>query len=145
MLKILSLLLLLNLQIISCHDSGNDTSTEVKVLSRKKRYLIFPQGSSFSVATCMTIGIYGNPQFSIFRWAYRTIYKNLTLINWNDSSSSWGLNYGFAYNLPTNASEYSKAKIADALRIERSIETKPMIQRRQRRDLFNRLEIAMNQ
>lgn len=124
MLKILSLLLLLNSQIISCHGNGNDTSSEVKVLSRKKRYLIFPQGSSFSVATCMTIGIYGNPQYSIF---------------------SWGLNYGFAYNLPTNASEYSKAKIADALRIERSIETKPMIQRRQRRDLFNRLEIAMNQ
>lgn len=59
---------------------------------------------------------------------------------------SWGLNYGFAYNLPTNASEFSKAKIAEALgRVERSIETKPMIQRRQRRDLFNRLEIAMNQ
>lgn len=38
-----------------------------KILSRKKRYLIFPQGSSFSVAVCSTIGIYGNPQFSIFR------------------------------------------------------------------------------
>lgn len=30
-----------------------------KVLSRTKRYLIFPTGSSFSVATCSTIGIYG--------------------------------------------------------------------------------------
>jgi hypothetical protein len=33
----------------------------------------------------MTVGVYGNPQFSIF---------------------SWGLNYGFAYNLPTNSSEF---------------------------------------
>jgi hypothetical protein len=34
----------------------------------------------------MTVGVYGNPQFSIF---------------------SWGLNYGFAYNLPTNSTSYS--------------------------------------
>lgn len=34
----------------------------------------------------MTVGIYGNPQFSIF---------------------SWGLNYGFAYNLPTNSTLYT--------------------------------------
>jgi hypothetical protein len=55
---------------------------------------------------------------------------------------SWGLNWGFAYDLPTNASQLSYKAL---LRVERSIETKPMIQRRQRRDLFNRLEIAMNQ
>lgn len=34
----------------------------------------------------MTVGVYGNPQFSIF---------------------SWGLNYGFAYNLPTNSTEFT--------------------------------------
>lgn len=54
-----------------------------KVLSRRKRFIVFPTGSSFSVAVCMTVGVYGNPQFSIF---------------------SWALNYGFAYNLPSNSS-----------------------------------------
>lgn len=45
----------------------------------------FSEGSSLSIATCMTIGVYGNPQFSLF---------------------SWGLNYGFAYNLPSNSTLY---------------------------------------
>ena len=54
-----------------------------KVLSRRKRLIVFPTGSSFSVAVCMTVGVYGNPQFSLF---------------------SWALNYGFAYNLPSNSS-----------------------------------------
>jgi len=59
---------------------------------------------------------------------------------------SWGVNWGFAYDLPTNASHYSKESETNALsRVERSIETKPMILRRNRRDLFNRMEIAMNQ
>lgn len=66
--------------------------------------------------------------------------ENAELIN--KIFCSWGLNYGFAYDLPTNASQLSYKAY---LRIERSIETKPMIQRRQRRDLFNRLEIAINQ
>lgn len=48
-------------------DSIQELKSKEKILSRKKRYLIFPQGSSFSVAVCSTIGIYGNPQFSIFR------------------------------------------------------------------------------
>lgn len=63
----------------------NRTKAEEKILSRRKRFLIFPTGSSFSVATCMTVGVYGNPQFSIW---------------------SWGLNFGFAYNLPTNATYF---------------------------------------
>lgn len=56
-----------------------------KVLSRRKRFVIFPTGASVSVAVCTTIGVYGNPQFSIF---------------------SWALNYGFAYNLPSNSSYF---------------------------------------
>lgn len=35
------------------------TKADAKVLSRRKRFLIFPTGSSFSVATCMTVGVYG--------------------------------------------------------------------------------------
>lgn len=33
----------------------------------------------------MTVGVYGNPQFSIW---------------------SWAVNYGFAYNLPTNSTDF---------------------------------------
>ena len=87
-----------------------------KILSRKKRYLVFPSGSSFSVATCFTIGIYGNPNFSFI---------------------SWGLNWGFAYELPTNGTYFKK------VREQRSVETKPMAQRRHRRDFYNSMEIAM--
>ena len=63
-----------------------DNGKEMKILSRRKRFLVFPTGSSFSVAVCMTIGVYGNPQFSLF---------------------SWALNYGFAYNLPTNSTYFT--------------------------------------
>lgn len=63
-----------------------DSGKEMKILSRRKRFLVFPTGSSFSVAVCMTIGVYGNPQFSLF---------------------SWALNYGFAYNLPTNSTYFT--------------------------------------
>lgn len=70
---------------ISAAQQANQTKAEEKVLSRRKRFLIFPTGSSFSVAVCMTVGVYGNPQFSIW---------------------SWGLNYGFAYNLPTNSTYF---------------------------------------
>uniref|UniRef100_A0A1A9WLQ1 Uncharacterized protein n=1 Tax=Glossina brevipalpis TaxID=37001 RepID=A0A1A9WLQ1_9MUSC len=49
------------------------------LLSRQKRYLSFPEGSSFSVAVCFTIGIIGNPRFDYM---------------------SFGLNWGVAYDLP---------------------------------------------
>lgn len=91
-------------------------NNEDRVLSRRKRFLIFPSGSSLSVATCFTVGIYGNPEYSMI---------------------SWALNYGFAYELPTNSTFIRK------FRKGRSIETKPMIQRRFRRDFFNRIEILM--
>lgn len=55
---------------------------------------------------------------------------------------SWGLNWGFAYELPTNASYFQKSPFMD--REKRSLETKPMIQRRYRRDLFNRLETIID-
>lgn len=55
---------------------------------------------------------------------------------------SWGLNWGFAYDLPTNAS-YFKEKDE---RERRSVhETKPMIKRRYRRDLYSNMEVIMNQ
>jgi hypothetical protein len=69
--KLLLVILLINL----IHHNSSDEKFMVekenvaneKVLSRQKRYLVFPTGSSFSVAVCMTVGIYGNPQYSMFR------------------------------------------------------------------------------
>jgi len=60
--KILFVVLLMSLIELGFSSANNQT-----VLSRQKRYLVFPTGSSFSVAVCMTIGVYGNPQYSMFR------------------------------------------------------------------------------
>jgi hypothetical protein len=52
------------------------------------------------------------------------------------------LNWGFAYELPTNISYFKNVDIAVA-KEKRSIETKPMMQRRHRRNLYDRLEVVM--
>ncbi|XP_055716470.1 uncharacterized protein LOC129810177 [Phlebotomus papatasi] len=85
-----------------------DTKSQ-KILSRSKRYLVFPEGSSFSAATCFTIGIIGNP---------------------SDQFISWALNWGVAYELPTNQSYF--------------VGLSPVIARRFRRDLYGKLELAMD-
>jgi hypothetical protein len=99
----------------------------------------------------MTVGVYGNPQFSIF---------------------SWGVNYGFAYNLPSNSSYFSHppkeitqfpfydlteeekpAPVADAnntikdifqKKRRRSIDTYPMMHRRYRRDIYRNIEAVID-
>jgi hypothetical protein len=59
-----------------------------------------------------------------------------------DSPFSWGLNWGFAYELPTNSSYFQEKDNKE----KRSVyETQPMIKRRYRRDLFSKLEIIMNE
>lgn len=66
--KLLLVLLLISLiHYNSTDESSVELKRDDKVLSRRKRYLVFPTGASFSVATCMTIGVYGNPNFSLFR------------------------------------------------------------------------------
>lgn len=69
MVKIIFLVFLL-VNLIRCNssDENDQLVKNEKVLSRRKRYLVFPTGSSFSVATCMTIGVYGNPNYSLFRY-----------------------------------------------------------------------------
>ncbi|XP_041766406.1 uncharacterized protein LOC121590636 [Anopheles merus] len=84
-----------------------------KVLSRRKRFIVFPEGSSFSVAVCMTIGLYGNPNYQFV---------------------SWALNWGIAYNLPNQTLSFQKEMT----------EPKPMVQRRFRRDLYQKLEVIMD-
>ncbi|CAO1441083.1 unnamed protein product [Diamesa tonsa] len=153
-----------------------DSGKEMKILSRRKRFLVFPTGSSFSVAVCMTIGVYGNPQFSLF---------------------SWALNYGFAYNLPTNSTYFTNPPLEKQEKPEdvaeedppedvtkifsddhdhdhhdhdhhdhdhdhhntesggfakrkmdsykpMNYETRPMMQRRYRREIYNNIEVAID-
>ncbi|EAT44616.1 AAEL004020-PA [Aedes aegypti] len=90
-----------------------DEATSTKVLSRRKRFVVFPEGSSFSVAACMTVGVYGNPNYQMF---------------------SWAMNWGIAYNLPNQTFSFQSEMM----------EPKPMAQRRHRRDLYQKLEVAMN-
>lgn len=172
--KTVTILIILVIMISLCStdkiDNDNSNGAQ-KVLSRKKRFMIFPTGASFSVAVCMTVGVYGNPQFSLF---------------------SWALNYGFAYNLPTNATEFlhPPQKLLDFPFFDPSLsesdeneepetttttttpkpdstehitalsspsaslrrnfyyrptyETKPMIQRRNRRDIFRNVEAVID-
>lgn len=167
--------MLVDVSLSGQQQSGNNRD---KVLSRRKRFVIFPTGSSFSTAVCMTVGVYGNPQFSIF---------------------SWALNYGFAYNLPTNSSYFTHvpeevfnlpffdpdldssseekeavatttpkvedltelpddhhhdsfppSAVADSSRRQYHVyyqpkyETRPMIQRRYRRDIYRNLESVID-
>ncbi|XP_062564827.1 uncharacterized protein LOC134227405 isoform X2 [Armigeres subalbatus] len=88
-------------------------TSSTKILSRRKRFLVFPEGSSFSMAVCMGIGIYGNPNYNMF---------------------SWALNWGVAYNLPNQTISFQ----------DELMESKPVAQRRHRRDLYYKLEVAMN-
>ncbi|KAJ2949433.1 hypothetical protein O0L34_g15352 [Tuta absoluta] len=91
-----------------------------KVLSRRRRYVTFPEGSSFSCAGCMTVGVIGQP-------APTTAPGTFT----------FGLNWGIAYELP-NATEslsfyHKKYKLK-----------KPASQRRSRRELYGKLETLID-
>ncbi|XP_011213175.2 uncharacterized protein LOC105232959 [Bactrocera dorsalis] len=88
-----------------------------RVLSRKRRYVAFPEGSSLAASICMTVGVIGNP---------------------NTEWLSWAENWGVAYDLPNYAwvKEHTRGfkKDMDANK------TKAMAMRRSRRDLFGKLE-----
>lgn len=78
---------------------------------RAKRYVAFPEGSSFSVAFCATVGFVGNPNFIYF---------------------SWAINWGLAYDLPNDTWIINEKN--------RKVFPKQIVQRRHRRDLYDRLE-----
>ncbi|EDV34023.1 uncharacterized protein Dana_GF20713, isoform A [Drosophila ananassae] len=87
-------------------------------LSRGKRFVAFPVGSSASVAVCFTVGIIGNPNY-----AY----------------NSFGLNWGTAYDLPNtswvlqNLHGFSTHPVAPAV-----------LRRRSRRALYQRIETIID-
>lgn len=129
---------------IQCQSNVKSTD---KLLSRRKRYIAFPEGSSFSVnnewcsieclifllefisiflyicicydfvqvAFCETLGFVGNPQFIYF---------------------SWAINWGIAYELPNQTWIINNRN--------RKPLPKQLIKRRHRRDLYNKLEIAID-
>ncbi|CAD6991490.1 uncharacterized protein LOC101454492 [Ceratitis capitata] len=88
-----------------------------KVLSRKRRYVAFPDGSSLSASICLTIGVIGNP-----------IVEYL----------SWAENWGVAYDLPNYA--WVKEHTRGFKKDKDENKTKAMAMRRSRRDLFGKLE-----
>ncbi|XP_030376311.1 uncharacterized protein LOC115625411 [Scaptodrosophila lebanonensis] len=86
-------------------------------LSRGKRFVAFPEGSSASAAICLTTGVLGNP--------------NLLYL-------SFGLNWGVAYDLPNvtwvlHHLHGFRSKKAGVIQIKR----------RHRRDLYGQLEAMM--
>ncbi|XP_031636179.1 uncharacterized protein LOC116349065, partial [Contarinia nasturtii] len=83
--------------------------------SRRKRYVAFPEGSSFSVAFCATVGFVGNPNFIYF---------------------SWAINWGVAYDLPNDTWILNERN--------RKVFPKQIVQRRHRRDLYDRLEVLID-
>lgn len=103
------------------NDSTGISTTE-RILSRKRRYLVFPEGSSFSCAVCMTVGVIGNP---------------------SDQFLSWALNWGVAYDLPNNVTIFTGVGRDPEMAVLPE-EPVPAAQRRFRRDLYNRLEIIID-
>ncbi|CAH0399375.1 unnamed protein product [Chilo suppressalis] len=89
-----------------------------RILSRKRRYVTFPEGSSFSCAGCLTTGVIGQPSPT-------TAPGTFTL----------GMNWGIAYELP-NATETLTL-------YHRKYKLKGIAQRRNRRDLYQKLELIL--
>ncbi|XP_047506333.1 uncharacterized protein LOC125050488 [Pieris napi] len=88
-----------------------------RVLSRRRRYVAFPEGSSFSCAGCMTVGVIGQPAPTSSPGIF-----------------TFGLNWGIAYELP-NVTETAYAYRA---------KKRPIAQRRSRRQLYEKLELIMD-
>ncbi|XP_045538866.1 uncharacterized protein LOC106711490 [Papilio machaon] len=89
-----------------------------KKLSRRKRYVSFPEGSSFSCAACMTVGLIGQPAPSTAPGTF-----------------TFGLNWGIAYELPntTETAQFFRKKYR-----------KPVAQRRSRRQLYEKMELILD-
>ncbi|CAH2087615.1 unnamed protein product [Euphydryas editha] len=113
--KYLALLILIFVVSVSTERNGND----LKVLSRRKRYVAFPEGSSFSCAGCMTVGLIGQPAPTNYPGTF-----------------TFGLNWGIAYELPNNTET--------ALFYKRKKHRKPLAQRRSRRELYEKLELILD-
>ncbi|XP_028168034.1 uncharacterized protein LOC114358300 [Ostrinia furnacalis] len=106
---------------VFCFDYEEYGSKKSKVLSRRRRYVTFPEGSSFSCAGCVTVGLIGQPSPTTAAGTF-----------------TFGLNWGIAYELP-NATE-TLAYYHQKYRLKHQ---KAMTQRRNRRDLYGKLELIL--
>ncbi|XP_054738524.1 uncharacterized protein LOC129244738 [Anastrepha obliqua] len=88
-----------------------------RVLSRKRRYVAFPDGSAITASICMTIGVIGNPNVDFLSWAE---------------------NWGVAYDLPNYT--WVKEQTRGFKKDEDIKKTRAVVMRRSRRDLFGKLE-----
>ncbi|XP_037808395.1 uncharacterized protein LOC119601507 [Lucilia sericata] len=113
-MQFLKVVAFLNLLVVCM--SAETYSNSTQVLSRRKRYIAFPDGSSVSAAICLTIGVVGNPHVDYL---------------------SWAVNWGVAYNLPNYAWARKHAQGFSNI-------TKAIIQRRSRRELFEKLELMID-
>ncbi|XP_072938399.1 uncharacterized protein [Epargyreus clarus] len=97
---------------------ANEVDRPSKILSRRRRYVAFPEGSSFSCAGCMTVGVIGQPAPST-----------------SPGTFTFGLNWGIAYELPNTT---------ETARFYRKKYRKPVSQRRSRRELYEKLELILD-
>ncbi|XP_055838148.1 uncharacterized protein LOC129906411 [Episyrphus balteatus] len=90
---------------------------DTRILSRKRRFLSFPEGSSFAASICMTIGVIGNPVLEYM---------------------SWAVNWGIAYDLPNQTwVRQHKHGFSNSLDAHNT-------KVRYRRDLYEGIELAMD-
>ncbi|GJQ70731.1 hypothetical protein Trydic_g664 [Trypoxylus dichotomus] len=102
--------LLVFLFVPSINPIGLEKRSKSGILSRSKRYVVFPEGSTLSIAICMTAQVLGPA--NIF---------------------TEGLNWGISYELPNDSSEFRE-----------HLFPKRVMQRRHRRDLYQKMELIMN-
>ncbi|KAM3960415.1 uncharacterized protein ACR2FA_005513 [Aphomia sociella] len=103
-----------------CFSNNVEETGQTRILSRKRRYVTFPEGSSFSCAGCMTVGVIGQPAPSTAPGTF-----------------TFGLNWGIAYELP-NATE-TLSFYHKKYRLK-----KPVAQRRNRRELYGKIETILD-
>ncbi|XP_068081350.1 uncharacterized protein [Anabrus simplex] len=109
-------LLLLLLLLVSGHLMFDDDIDGRPVLDRRKRYVLFPEGSSFSVAFCMTIKT-TTPDVDIF---------------------TEGVNWAISYDLPNETRSREDAPFDPFL------PPAPVLLRRHRRSFYSKLEVLFN-
>lgn len=93
-----------------------------QILVRRRRYVLFPEGSSFSCAVCMTTGVIGSPDLSFL---------------------SASVNYGVAYDLPNNITLFTGVS-RDPENALLKEEPAPVASRRFRRDLYKKMESVIS-
>ncbi|XP_022824758.1 uncharacterized protein LOC111355215 [Spodoptera litura] len=92
-----------------------------KILSRRKRYVAFPEGSSFSCAGCVTVGLIGQPAPSS-----------------SPGTFTFSLNWAIAYELP-NVTE------ATIYFLQKKYYKRQHLQKRiNRRELYGKLETILD-